>query len=473
MTTADRLFAPTPTMSDLIAARLTFLRERRFEDYIAEPVRQSWLRSAAHGVDAHAVRPQTLEQRRLAEARSRSGPLLEAAERSLQVIHQTLGQEPHMAALSDPDGLIVRLLAPRGAIGPGLASNLFEGASWHERDIGSNGIGTAIATEDAVTILGPQHFADDYMPWTCIGVPLHHPGGRLAGALDVSVRNERSSSQTLGWTLSVAEKIETALARTSAARRIDDALDPARLERTVGELLDEQRRLEEWDRRKDSALASLSHELRNPLNVLEMLVDLAQRVAGDPVRFGEIAARLRRQTRRLTRLVADIGDVVAVKRGALVVRAERVDFNEIARQATEATRPEVERLGHKLIVSLSPAPLPVDGDPDRLEQVLTNLLTNAAKYTPAGGVVEIESEASAGTAVVRVRDSGHGIASEDLSHIFDEYSRVVPPGADPGGMGLGLTLVKNLVRLHHGTVTPRSEGPGRGSEFEVRLPLRA
>jgi signal transduction histidine kinase len=120
---------------------------------------------------------------------------------------------------------------------------------------------------------------------------------------------------------------------------------------------------------------------------------------------------------------------------------------------------------------LASHPLLVDGDPDRLEQVFTNILGNAAKYTPPGGNIVVDSRAAGGEARVRVRDDGRGIEPQDLGRIFGEFTRVVRSTDDPGGLGIGLALVKSLVRLHGGSVTARSDGPGKGSEFEVVLPL--
>jgi signal transduction histidine kinase len=420
-------------------------------------VREAWSRSRAHGIDPRQVRRQDFDPLRLRRAQERARLLREAAEPALGPVHELMGAEPHMVVLSDPEGFIVRLLEPPAQGDVGRPTNFFEGASWSERDIGTNGVGTALAVGDPVLISGPEHFVGEYQRWTCVGIPLRMPDGTLAGALDFSLPNERMSSHTWGWALSVAAAVEAELARR-------EPLSPVSAE---------LRRLEEWDRRKDEALASLAHELRNPLNVMVMLLDSVDRFESDPARLGALTSRLRHQASRLTRVVGDVGDIARVKRGALLVREEPVELNEVARLALEASVPEFHRRRHRLEVRLCAAPLVVKGDADRLEQILTNLLTNAAKYTPPGGWVTLQSEAAPGQAVVRVRDDGFGIADTDLERIFDEFTRVVPRSGDPGGMGIGLALVRDLVRLHHGTVTARSEGPGRGSEFEVRLPLLA
>jgi signal transduction histidine kinase len=459
-----------PTISDLLTARLSFLRDARTNDLVPAAIREGWVRSREHGVDPHHVRRQPIEARRLGAAQARSQRLLDAAARSLELVDGVLASEPHMVVLSDAQGMVLRLLAPPRELSEGRESNLFEGASWHERDIGSNGIGTVIATRTAFTISGPQHFADDLLPWTCVGVPLATPDGAMAGALDVSVRYGRGSSHTAGMALAAAEQIESVLAHSwpGHAQETDVARS---LTQQVETLLAEQSRLEEWDRRKDGALASLSHELRNPIGALVMLLELAERAKDDPVRLGTLAVKLRHQARRLERLVADIGDVARVKRGAVNLVTARLDLNEVARAAVEAVMPELASRRHRLQLRLSSQPMIVEGDFDRLERIFTNLLGNAAKYTLPGGDVVVETERSGGQAVVLVRDSGVGIDPSNLERIFDEFTRFAPTSLDPGGMGLGLALVRNLVRLHRGVIVARSDGPGRGSEFEVRLPL--
>jgi signal transduction histidine kinase len=428
---------------------------------LRQSIQDSWLRSRAYGIDPDHVRAQTPDRAALLPAQQRARELLEAADPVVAMIHSVLRSEPHMVALSDPDGVIVRLLASQH---DGGAKNLFEGASWSERDIGTNGIGTALAARAPVLVFGPQHFVRDYGLWTCIGVPVRSADSRLLGALDLSVRNERMSVHTWGWTLSVVGSIEAELARASGARA-------AELDEVVRRLHDDRQRLEEWDRRKDGAFATLSHELNNPLHAMLMSLELLDRTRGDPGRFREVSGRLRHNVRRLARVVDDIGDVARVKRGGLVVRKERHDLNQVVRHAADAVRAQMDGFGHALEMSLGPEPLLIDGDPVRLEQVFANILGNAAKYTPAGGHIIVQSRAVGGEARVTVRDDGHGIEPRDLDRIFGEFTRVVRPAHDPGGLGIGLALVRSLVRLHGGTVTARSDGPGTGSEFEVALPL--
>jgi len=273
------------------------------------------------------------------------------------------------------------------------------------------------------------------------------------------------------------KSIEAQLAHDLGPRVIDlDAIassdDPVRLRAAVRSLLEERDELAVWDRRKDGAVATLSHELRNPLSAMALSLDLLERQRASPGRVGEVSERLRHQVKRLAKVVGDIGDVAQVKNGAMVIHREAIDLRTVLASAAEATRPQMDKLHHSFVLR-SPRPLMVDGDPERLEQVFTNLLGNAAKYTPPGGTIALEAEERAGEARIFVRDDGMGIPPEDLERIFVEFARVARPDGDPGGHGIGLTVVRNIVRLHGGTVTAHSDGRGQGTEIEVILPLRS
>jgi signal transduction histidine kinase len=227
--------------------------------------------------------------------------------------------------------------------------------------------------------------------------------------------------------------------------------------------------LRRQDRRKAEFLAILAHELRNPLSAaLSGLEVLHHQAAGNPaaLRSAEV---LERQVRTMTRLVNDLLDVSRINRGKIRLDRRRVDMGTAVAQAVETARPLINARGHRLEVSLPPAPLSLEADPTRLEQILVNLLTNAAKYTGPGGHIRLTAERARGQAVLRVRDTGVGLAPEVLPHVFDLF--VQAEEGSQGGLGIGLNLVRSLVHLHGGTVTVSSEGPGKGSEFVVCLPL--
>jgi CheY-like chemotaxis protein/anti-sigma regulatory factor (Ser/Thr protein kinase) len=181
---------------------------------------------------------------------------------------------------------------------------------------------------------------------------------------------------------------------------------------------------------------------------------------------------IERQTQLLSRLVDDLLDVSRIARGKIQLRKQTVQLARIVANAIEVVFPLIEQRRHTLDVDVPSSDLPVEGDPVRLEQVIVNLLTNAAKYTPHGGNIRIIGGKENGQVHVRVRDDGAGIAPELLPRIFDLFLQGSPVFERPeGGLGIGLAIVKSLVRLHGGTIEARSEGAGRGSEFVVRLPL--
>lgn len=224
--------------------------------------------------------------------------------------------------------------------------------------------------------------------------------------------------------------------------------------------------------RRDQFLAMLSHELRNPLHAVSSATEFVDRQPELPPPVREACEVIQRQTRQMARLLDDLLDVSRVNLGKIQLREEVVDLVRLAREAVEAVTPLVRQRGHELISALDDGPLYVQGDAARLLQIQANLLNNAAKYTPPGGRIWLTVRREQNKAVIRVRDSGLGIPSEMLGKIFDLFVQA-DSGLDRthGGMGVGLTLVRTLVRMHKGKVWAASDGPGTGSEFTVELPL--
>ncbi|HEY7474465.1 MAG TPA: ATP-binding protein [Vicinamibacterales bacterium] len=230
--------------------------------------------------------------------------------------------------------------------------------------------------------------------------------------------------------------------------------------------------LNEADRRKDEFLAMLAHELRNPLapisNALQVL-----RLSGltDPV-ASRMCEVMQRQVDHMVRLVDDLLEVSRITRGKITLHSEPSDLTVIIRNAVDVSRPLIDAAGHRLSIHMLDTPILVDGDPIRLTQVFANLLNNAAKYTPERGKITLTAQKRDGRAVISVRDSGEGIAPEMLARVFEMFTQAPPAAAQAkGGLGIGLTLVRQLVELHGGAVEAFSEGPGMGSEFIVTLPL--
>jgi signal transduction histidine kinase/ActR/RegA family two-component response regulator len=233
------------------------------------------------------------------------------------------------------------------------------------------------------------------------------------------------------------------------------------------ELERERERRRDADRRKDQFLAMLGHELRNPMAPLTNALRLA-RVDSHRAAALEMAER---QIGHLGRLLDDLLDVSRITQGKIALRSQPVELRDVIQLAIEATRHTIDAHGHVLGVTLSPEPLVVQADQARLAQVLTNLLANAAKYTNPGGRLTIAAERVAGDIVVRVRDNGIGIAPEMLHAVFDLFAQAERSlDRAEGGLGIGLTLVRNLVEMHGGTVEAHSAGVDRGAEFVVRLP---
>jgi len=243
--------------------------------------------------------------------------------------------------------------------------------------------------------------------------------------------------------------------------RIAFALDTVRLFRA----------LEAEHRHRDEFLAMLAHELRNPLGAVTNGLEALEHAS--PSDRAHLLQILSRQSRHLARLLNDLLDVSGVRFGRLMLRQERLDLRDLARQSLDVLRTAGKNMGPTITLRTDSQPVAVVGDADRLMQVIANLLDNAVKYTPDDGSIELSVGAEGSDAVVRVRDSGVGIASEFLPRIFDVFSRgrALPEQSRPG-LGLGLSVVRELVMKHGGSVEASSTGPGQGSEFVIRLPLQ-
>ena len=249
-----------------------------------------------------------------------------------------------------------------------------------------------------------------------------------------------------------------------------------RIERWYGTCTDIEDRvraegeLKQQDRRKDEFLATLAHELRNPLAPIRNAIEVLRLSDGSPAAHQAVGV-LDRQTRQLTRLVDDLLDVSRVSSGKLELRQSRVELAHVVVAAVEASRPLVEGRRHALAVDLPPEPVWLDADAARLAQVFSNLLNNAAKYTEPGGQIRVTAANSPGAVEVSVADTGVGLDADLLPNVFDPFVQADRSlSQSGGGLGLGLTLVRKLVEMHGGTVSAHSDGPGRGSRFTVRLP---
>ena len=242
------------------------------------------------------------------------------------------------------------------------------------------------------------------------------------------------------------------------------------VEAVAGTTRDVTERKEE-DRRKDEFLATLAHELRNPLAPIRSSIQVLSLSSQEDETTQEVCEIMQRQVDLMVRLVDDLLEISRITRGTIELRQEPTTLVAIVQNAIDTSRPVIEGSGHELVLGLPAEPVAMFGDAVRLSQVVSNLLNNAAKYTDRSGRIELCAEATAAEVVIRVRDNGIGIPAEALPRVFDMFMQVERSSLrGQGGLGIGLTLVKRLVEMHGGEVSVHSEGPGRGSEFVVRLP---
>jgi len=239
--------------------------------------------------------------------------------------------------------------------------------------------------------------------------------------------------------------------------------------------ISERKRIEEAlrtsDKRKDEFIAMLGHELRNPLAPIRTAAEVFRRIAGGNTEYLELSQILERQVQQMTRLLDDLLDVSRITQGKIKFKREAFDLTLVAQRAIEACRPLMDSRRHQLRVDLPKSVLRVEGDSVRLVQLVTNLLNNAAKYTPVGGKIALSIARRRGAIEIRVKDNGAGIAPDALPRIFELFVQAEPSSAGPQeGLGIGLTLVRMIAEHHGGTVTAASAGPGQGSEFVVTLP---
>lgn len=232
-----------------------------------------------------------------------------------------------------------------------------------------------------------------------------------------------------------------------------------------------QAELRRADRRKDEFLATLAHELRNPIAPIKSALDLVELSRGSLQNEAELLGVMNRQVRQLTRIIDDLLDVSRITRGKIRLIREIIDLRDPVLAGVESSRPFIEQSKQTLTVNLGQAPIYVDGDASRLAQCVANLLNNAAKYTPPGGAIQVTARSAKGMIEIAVRDNGIGIAPEQISSVFELFRQHdVDRERGQAGLGIGLTLVQRLLDLHGGTISVESDGLNKGSLFTIRLP---
>jgi signal transduction histidine kinase/ActR/RegA family two-component response regulator len=320
-------------------------------------------------------------------------------------------------------------------------------------------------------LLGPAQranlgrFLREQPPWADLPLLVLAQTGANSAATEDAVR-------TLG-NVTLLERPMRVATLLSAVR---SAMRARQRQYQIREYLEDRARIEDalrlTDQRKDEFLATLGHELRNPLAPLQTGMHLLRLGRLDRTRTTNVLDVMGRQVTHLVRLVDDLLEVSRVTRGLIDVRFEAVDLVTVVRAAVESCLPMIRAADHQIDISLPATPIPVSGDAVRLTQVFTNLLTNASKYSDSGGRIMVRAAVEYDRAVVSVRDTGIGIPPAYLGSVFDMFMQVERSSRRAqGGLGIGLTLVRTLVEMHHGRVEAHSAGPGTGSEFVVTLPL--
>lgn len=324
---------------------------------------------------------------------------------------------------------------------------------------------TAYYNEDQHILEGYDSGAVDY---------LHKPVNARVLRSKVAVFAELDRKRRALEAANFALENEVAERRIAEKRlnELNESLDRRVTERTSA-LNASEAQLRDTDRRKDEFLATLAHELRNPLAPVR---NAAQVLRLKSTHIPELHAAVEiidRQVRSMSRLIDDLMDVSRIKQGKIALQLKCVDLAQVLHDAVETSRPIIDECGHRLVNSVKVQEVFVDADPTRMVQVFMNLLTNAAKYMDSGGLIELSAYQKSGEVFVSVKDTGIGIAPDRLASVFEMFSQVdTALSRSHGGLGIGLSLTQKLVEMHSGTVTAQSQGLGHGSEFVVKLPLK-
>ena len=359
-----------------------------------------------------------------------------------------------------------------------LALDAAELGMWHVEPV------SRTTTTDARyrAIFGTTEEWTDYLQ----AVAVIHPDDQLAvlEAVAAATRIENPTQFTIEYRIVHPDgSLRWILANGQASfKGIGSARRAISLDGTVADITDRKRgeeererlvaRLQEQDQRKDEFLATLAHELRNPLAPIRTGLQVMHRVKSDQEATEKIRLMMERQVGQLVHLIDDLLDLSRISRGKIDLRKERIELVRAIEQAIEASRPSIEKAGHELLIEVPPEPIYVDADLTRLTQVFSNLLNNAAKFTERGGQVRLAVQLIGAEAVISVKDNGIGIPTNMLPHVFEMFTQVEGSlGRSQAGLGIGLSIVQRLVQMHGGLVDVRSDGPGSGSEFVVRLPV--
>jgi signal transduction histidine kinase len=330
------------------------------------------------------------------------------------------------------------------------------------------GVGAVMLTDAALVAPGIQAVLDALAaqpPWSEIPVILLTPDRRHSPVVENAL-SMLTNVTVLDRPVSARTMVSAVLAALRARRRQYQIRDQ------MAELRQVERALRQADRRKDEFLATLAHELRNPLAPIRTGLSVLSMLPPDSPDRSRVREMMQRQLRLLVKLIDDLLDVSRIATGKVVLQCEQVDLRDVIGSAIEGSQPAISAGGHALDLVSPDEPVHVMGDALRLAQVVSNLINNAAKYTPAGGRISVDLVQDGDEAVVRVSDDGMGIPPDMIDHVFDMFTQVDRTlDRAQGGLGVGLTLVRRLMDLHGGSVTAESPGPDQGSTFTVRVPV--
>jgi len=363
--------------------------------------------------------------------------LVEVAVPHLQWVSGWFQHRRHVAYVVDADGIVLKSFGDPVLI---ATCGLSPGTDWSESVMGTNGAGTALAARSPVAVIGCDHWAEAWRDVTCLAAPIIGADGRTIGAIDVSMGVEEGDADRLLVVAHVAHTIAEQVRRREA--------EAANIE-------------------KDRIIATVAHELRQPLQAALAAVHVME--ARRSKDSGERArSTILHQLHQMARVVEDLVDGARIVHAELELRRQVSDLRDVVEQVSEAVRPLMT--AHQFSADIPEEPLLLDMDPARIQQVLMNLLSNAAKFTDAGGRIALIVTSTPSEARVVVRDTGRGIDPVMMPRIFDLFAR---SSGDTSGFGVGLAVARRLVELHGGRIEAYSDGPGHGSEFVVRLPIVA